>query len=70
MLGPSTPRTGSAMETAEGTPQRHGWTVDDYGQHDVDAAIRHIQAETGRSQVAVVGHSMGGMVMAVPCGPR
>ena len=55
---------GSAMETAEGTPQRHGWTVDDYGQHDVDAAIRHIQAETGRSQVAVVGHSMGGMVMA------
>jgi len=52
------------MVKADGTPQRHGWTVDDYGQHDVDAAIRHIQAETGHERIAIVGHSMGGMVVA------
>ena len=55
---------GSAMMKADGTPQRHGWTVDDYGHHDVAAAIQHIQAATGRKQVAIVGHSMGGMVVA------
>jgi len=55
---------GEAMEKGDGTPQRHGWTVDDYGRHDVHAAIRHIQVETGHDRIAVVGHSMGGMVVA------
>lgn len=55
---------GTAMTMADGTPQRHGWTVDDYGVHDVAAAIQHIQEQTGQTRVAVVGHSMGGMVIA------
>lgn len=47
------------------TRQFTGWTVDDYGVYDVDAAIRYIQAVTGAPQVDYVGHSMGGMVGAI-----
>jgi len=42
----------------------HGWTIDDYGGRDLARAIDHIQAETGAEKVAVVGHSMGGLVAA------
>jgi len=45
--------------------QRGGWTLDDYGRYDVHAAISHVSAQSGHDRVAVVGHSMGGMVMAV-----
>ena len=38
------------------------WSMDDYGQYDVPAAIAFIQEKTGFSRVAYVGHSMGGMV--------
>ncbi len=42
-----------------------GWTVDDYGRQDLKAAIDHVRAETGYTKVGYVGHSMGGMVLAV-----
>lgn len=42
-----------------------GWDVDDYGQYDVRAAIDHVRAATGYARVGYVGHSMGGMVLAV-----
>ena len=42
----------------------HGWTVDDYAGHDLQRAIHHIQEQTGSAEVAVVGHSMGGIVAA------
>ncbi len=55
---------GDAMTRKDGVPQTSGWTIDDYGRFDLAAALAHIQATTGHSKVAVVGHSMGGMVAA------
>ncbi|MSP54820.1 MAG: alpha/beta hydrolase [Myxococcales bacterium] len=42
-----------------------GWTIDDYGLYDVDAAIQQIRSVTGAERVDYVGHSMGGMVGAI-----
>jgi pimeloyl-ACP methyl ester carboxylesterase len=55
---------GLASHKQSGERQRHGWSIDDYGRYDLDAAIAHIQKETGFEAVALVGHSMGGMVSA------
>ena len=46
-------------------PGRPAWSLDDYGRHDLPAAIDHIRAESGHDTVAYVGHSMGGMVLAI-----
>jgi pimeloyl-ACP methyl ester carboxylesterase len=56
---------GDAMRDIEGRQQRAGWTVDDYGHFDVPAAVAHIQACTGASKLAYIGHSMGGMVGSI-----
>ena len=56
---------GDAVFKANGERQRHGWSLDDYGIFDLHAAIAHVQAQTGHERVAVVGHSMGGMVAAI-----
>jgi pimeloyl-ACP methyl ester carboxylesterase len=56
---------GDAVFKGNGERQRNGWSVDDYGIFDLHAAIEHIQAQTGQERVAVVGHSMGGMVAAI-----
>jgi len=56
---------GDSTRDARGHAQRSGWSVDDYGQHDVPAAIAHIRRVTGAEKVAYVGHSMGGMVGAI-----
>lgn len=53
---------GDALYDRDGNRQFSGWTIDDYGRHDVAAAIDHVRACTGYAQVAYVGHSMGGMV--------
>ncbi len=42
--------------------QRGAWTVDDFAEHDVPAALDVIQAETGRDDVLWVGHSLGGLL--------
>ena len=55
---------GDAKNKENGELQKHGWTVDDYGKHDLHAAIGHIQRVTKAKKVAIVGHSMGGMVAA------
>lgn len=39
-----------------------GWTIDDYVLHDIPAAFRLIEDETGEDQVHWVGHSLGGML--------
>jgi len=44
---------------------RRGWTLDDYGRYDVSAAIDYVRKSSEHARVAVIGHSMGGMVMAV-----
>ena len=41
------------------------WDLDDYGRYDVAAALGHVATQTEHEEVAVVGHSMGGMVMAI-----
>ncbi|MEC7239908.1 MAG: alpha/beta hydrolase [Myxococcota bacterium] len=56
---------GLAEFSADGQRQRRGGSVDDYGQYDVPAAVAFIQKKTGFDKVHYVGHSMGGMVMAV-----
>jgi polyhydroxyalkanoate synthase len=56
---------GEAMMLADGTRQRHGWALDDYGAHDLHTAIEHVRNVRTSATVAVVGHSMGGMVAAV-----
>ena len=55
---------GDARFRQTGPKQQHGWSIDDYGAHDLHTAIQHIQAETGQDTVAIIGHSMGGMVAA------
>jgi pimeloyl-ACP methyl ester carboxylesterase len=40
----------------------YGWTFDSYALFDVPAAIDAIKSRTGRSKIAYVGHSMGGMI--------
>lgn len=56
---------GDAEVDIDGNRQISGWRVDDYGKHDVPAAIDWIRKVTGASQVGYVGHSMGGMVAAI-----
>ena len=56
---------GLAHVDAAGKEQRAGWTISDYGEHDLAAAIGHIKAETGWARVGYVGHSLGGMVAAI-----
>ena len=55
---------GEAMVLTNGAKQRYGWSIDDYGAHDLRTAIQHIQGVRGGSKIALIGHSMGGMVAA------
>lgn len=56
---------GLAERDEHGHRQRAGWTVDDYGTEDLPTAFAYVLAQTGASQLHYVGHSMGGMVLAV-----
>ncbi len=56
---------GFAERLQSGRRQRGPWTIDDYGRHDLPAAFAHIQEVTGAERLAYVGHSMGGMVLAL-----
>ncbi|TGK16468.1 lipase family alpha/beta hydrolase [Leptospira kmetyi] len=39
------------------------YSMDDYIQYDVDAAIKHVLNATGKDKVNWIGHSMGGIVV-------
>jgi pimeloyl-ACP methyl ester carboxylesterase len=56
---------GAALKTPEGKRQKAGWSMDDYGKLDLPAVIAEVTAATGQPTVSYVGHSMGGMVLAV-----
>jgi len=57
---------GLARYTPSGDAQVSGWTVDDYGLRDLPAALGAIEEARGADvPVHYVGHSMGGMVLAV-----
>ncbi len=53
---------GAALDDLAGDRQFYGWTLDDYGKHDVATAVNWIKAVTGAPKIDYVGHSMGGMV--------
>jgi pimeloyl-ACP methyl ester carboxylesterase len=59
---------GDATRDARGHAQRSGWAIDEYGLHDLPAAVAFIQQQTGAPQIAYVGHSLGGMVGAIYAG--
>ena len=56
---------GLARTDSDGAAQVSGWTVDDYGLHDIPAAVNYVRTVTGAPKVAYVGHSLGGMVGAI-----
>lgn len=56
---------GVAERGSDGKRQRAGWSVDDYGNGDLPAVFDAVRMATGASKVHYVGHSMGGMVLAV-----
>jgi len=56
---------GLAHVDTDGHEQRSGWSLADYGRHDLPAAIEFIQAQTGYEKLGFVGHSMGGMVLTI-----
>jgi pimeloyl-ACP methyl ester carboxylesterase len=56
---------GDAVRDPDGRRQRPGWTLDTYGTQDLPAVFAFVQAETGQSSLQYVGHSMGGMVLAI-----
>lgn len=56
---------GDAVRGPDGRRQRPGWTLDTYGTQDLPAVFDFVQGETGQTSLSYVGHSMGGMVMAI-----
>ncbi len=56
---------GPARNHPDGTRQQAGWNVDDYGTHDLPAAFAYVLDQSNESEVHYVGHSMGGMVLAI-----
>jgi pimeloyl-ACP methyl ester carboxylesterase len=56
---------GDATTDTLGVSQRSGWTMDDYGRYDLPAAVGFVLGTTGFDQLGYVGHSMGGMVLAI-----
>ena len=56
---------GFARRGPNGRKQKAGWSIDDYGAFDMASAIVEIQRRRPEQPVHVVGHSMGGMVLAI-----
>ncbi|MCB9687385.1 MAG: alpha/beta fold hydrolase [Alphaproteobacteria bacterium] len=56
---------GDAVRDEEGRRQRPDWSVDDYGTGDLPAVFDLVLERTGAAELSYVGHSMGGMVLAV-----
>ena len=56
---------GDAIYDPSGRRQRPGWTIDTYGTVDLPAVLNFIREETGQDSLGYVGHSMGGIVLAI-----
>lgn len=56
---------GFARMGADGKKQKVGWSIDDYGAFDIASVVAHIRKTKGVEEVHYVGHSMGGMVLAI-----
>lgn len=44
-------------------PSFLNWSIDDYINYDIPAALKFICEKTGKKQITWVGHSLGGMIM-------
>ncbi len=56
---------GGATRTLNNRKIPRGWTIDDYGEHDLSAAFARISAERPGEKIAYVAHSLGGMALTV-----
>ena len=56
---------GIVERTSAGRRPSTRTNLDTYGMIDVPTAIAYVRATTGQEEVAWVGHSMGGMVLAI-----
>lgn len=56
---------GDAVRGPDGRRRSGGWSVDDYGTGDLPAVFAAVREATGAERLHYVGHSMGGMVLAV-----
>lgn len=56
---------GDAVRDEQGRRQAPDWSVDDYGTGDLPAVFDLVLQRTGASELSYVGHSMGGMVLAI-----
>jgi pimeloyl-ACP methyl ester carboxylesterase len=56
---------GLALHHDDGRRQRGDWTVDDYARRDLPAAFAHVRERTGAEEIAYVGHSLGGIALAI-----
>lgn len=56
---------GDAVRGPDGKRQEADWSVDDYGRADLPAVFETVRQATGQQRLHYVGHSMGGMVLAV-----
>lgn len=56
---------GFARRGKDGKKQKVGWSVDDYGAFDIASTVDYVRKSRDVDEVHYVGHSMGGMVLAV-----
>lgn len=58
---------GGSRRAGTGGRRWSGWTIDDYIQRDVVAAMRTVRHLTGAETLHWYGHSMGGMILYAAC---
>ncbi len=58
---------GESRRAAAGGRRWSGWTIDDYIQRDVVAAVRTVRRLTGAPRLHWYGHSLGGMILYAAC---
>jgi len=58
---------GESRPAAAGERRWSGWSIDDYIQHDLVAAMREVKRLSGSATLHWYGHSMGGMLLYAAC---
>jgi pimeloyl-ACP methyl ester carboxylesterase len=58
---------GGSVRREDGGRAGYDWSLDDYIQRDLPAAVAHVRRATGAAQVHYFGHSMGGMILYGAC---
>jgi len=58
---------GGSRRLATNGNRPYDWTIDEYVQIDLPAAVEYVNRETGGRGVHWVGHSLGGMILYAAC---